>query len=394
MSAADLTTLTLLAIPAAGSSLYLLLLTLLSGRPRPPPRSRREVRFDIVIPAHNEEGNIANVVRSAQAIDWPADRFRVVVVADNCSDNTAQIAADCGAQVLVRRNTHLRGKGYALEYAFAESRSRQWAEAVAVIDADSRASTNFLEAIATRLEQGEQAVQVHYGVANIHASWRTRLMAIAMAAFHRVRSRGRERLGVSCGIRGNGWALTHAVLEIAPFASYSLAEDLEYGIELGLRGIRVAYADEAWSDGDMVSGARDSSSQRRRWEQGRMELLRARTGPLLRSAVTKRSLLCLDLALDLLVLPLSYIALLSVLLSTLALLLAPAGAFADGWFLLGASCCASITLYILRGWQLSATGARGLLDLLRAPFFVTWKVAVMISGKRTTEWVRTRREGR
>jgi cellulose synthase/poly-beta-1,6-N-acetylglucosamine synthase-like glycosyltransferase len=349
------------------------------------------MRFDVIIPAHDEEAGIAAAVRSVLSVDWPADRFRVVVVADNCTDATAAVAADAGAQVLVRRNPELRGKGHALADAFRDSRERGWADAVAIIDADSRVSANLIEAVASRMERGEKAVQVHYGVSNIHSSWRTRLMAIAMAAFHVVRSRGRERLGLSCGIRGNGWALTHALLEQVPYTSYSLAEDLEFGVELGMRGVRVAYADEAHCDGEMVSGEKDARSQRRRWEQGRAAILRSKTLPLLKQAVSARSLVCLDLAMDLLVLPLSYVALNAAALTAAGWLLVPTDRTGP-WFWTGLLCSAALVLYILRGWQLSGTGTRGLLDLLRAPFFLVWKLGVMFRGQRTTEWVRTKRK--
>lgn len=383
----------ILAIPAAGSSLYLLALTLLSAKPRSWPRSSRSTRFDIIIPAHNEEAGIAAAVRSALAVDWPRDRFRVLVVADNCTDATAEAAAGAGAEVLVRRNAAQRGKGYALAYAFAESRRGGNADAVVIIDADSRVSSNLLEAFAARMERGEQAVQAHYGVSNVQASWRTRLMAIALAAFHRVRSRARERIGVSCGVRGNGWALTHALLDRVPYASFSLAEDLEFGIELGLRGIRVAYADEANCDGEMVSGEKAARSQRRRWEHGRAMLWRTALLPLLKRSVTAPSLMCFDLAMDLLVLPLSYSALNAVALTLAGWLLAADGAGHSPWFWTGALSCAALALYVLRGWQLSQTGVRGLFDLLRAPFFLAWKLIVILRGWRTGEWVRTNREG-
>jgi cellulose synthase/poly-beta-1,6-N-acetylglucosamine synthase-like glycosyltransferase len=382
--------LSILAIPATGSAAYLLLLTLLSGRPHVPAAPSRRLRFDVVIPAHNEEPGIAGVVESVQGVDWPRDGFRVLVVADNCTDDTAAAARRAGAEVLVRQDAALRGKGYALAHAFEASRRAEWADAVVVVDADSRVSANLLVAIASRIERGEHAVQVHYGVANVHASWRTRLMAIAMAAFHRVRSRGRERLRLSCGIRGNGWALTHQLLRQVPYASFSLTEDLEYGIALGAKGIRVAYADEADCDGEMVSREQDARSQRRRWEQGRLALLRANAWPLLKHAVRNRSAICLDLALDLLVLPLSYLVLGAVALTAASLALAPS----SGWPLLALATDAALVAYVLRGWQLSGAGLRGLADLTRAPFFVAWKVVLMLGGRRAGEWVRTKREER
>ena len=289
-----------LALPAIAVSLYLLLFTLLSRDPTVIPRSSRRLRFDVIVPAHNEAAVIEAVVASLRKLDWPTDRFRVVVVADNCTDTTAVLARAAGAEVLERQHEILRGKGYALEFAFEASRVKNWAYAVVVVDADTVVSPNLLEACAARIESGAKAVQAHYAVLNAQASWRTRLMAIAMAAFHQVRSRARERLQLSCGIRGNGWCVTHLLLAQVPYRAFSLTEDLEYGIDLGLAGVRVHYADEAQVAAMMVSGEQASRSQRQRWEEGRFQLIRSRTLPLLKAATRSGGAVCLDLALDLL----------------------------------------------------------------------------------------------
>ncbi|MBS0419112.1 MAG: glycosyltransferase [Proteobacteria bacterium] len=380
------------AVPATAASAYLLLLTLLSARLPPRPSSERKLRFDVIVPAHNEHAVIANIIASLQQLDWPKDRYRIVVVADNCTDDTAAIATAAGAHVMQRVDQNERGKGYALKFAFAASRARQWADAVVVIDADAKASPNLLEAFAQRIEAGEQAVQAHYGVSNTDASWRTRLLSIAKASFHIVRSRARERLRLSCGIRGNGWCVTHALLEKVPYRAFSLTEDLEFGIELGMSGHRVAYADEAHADAEMVTGEKDARKQRQRWEQGRFQLVRQKTLPLLKRALLQHSAVCFDLALDLMVLPLSYVALNVAALVALAAVATTQGVSAT-WLWLGLGCGASLFLYTLRGWQLSGAGMRGLLDLARVPFFLIWKIAVMARGRHSKEWVRTNREG-
>ena len=164
-----------LAVPTALACLYLLVLTLLSARLRPPPPSLRRVRFDVVVPAHDEAEVIERTVRSLLQLDWPRDAFRVLVIADNCSDATAALARACGASVLERHDTSRRGKGYALEFAFEHCRRDGFAQALVVVDADSEVSANLLEAFATRIERGTQALQVHYGVLNPRVSWRTRL---------------------------------------------------------------------------------------------------------------------------------------------------------------------------------------------------------------------------
>ncbi len=380
-------------VPAIAACLYLFVLTMLSAELPLLPPSRRQLRFDIIVPAHNEESVIAAAVASLKSVDWPQDRFRVVVVADNCTDATAAIASSAGAHVMQRQDFEHRGKGYALDFAFKASRARHWADAVVVVDADAKVSPNLLEAFARRLERGDQAVQAHYGVSNTNASWRTRLLSIAKAAFHIVRSRSRERLKLSCGIRGNGWCVTHALLDKVPYQAFSLTEDLEYGIALGMAGFRVAYADDAHSDAEMVSGEKDSRKQRQRWEQGRFQLLRSRTLPLLGLALT-RDRVCLDLAFDLLVLPLSYVALNVVVFLGLAVVGAGAGQLSVAWEWLAIGCCLALVLHILRGWQLSGAGLRGLLDLGRAPFFLVWKLMVMLGSRGgSREWVRTKREG-
>jgi cellulose synthase/poly-beta-1,6-N-acetylglucosamine synthase-like glycosyltransferase len=371
---------------------YLLLLTLLSRAPPALAPSSRRQHFDVIVPAHNEAAVIQRVLASLRQLDWPADGMRLMVVADNCTDATAELARAAGALVLERFDTRRRGKGHALELAFQASKDHGWADAVVVVDADSEVSVNLLEVFASQLERGAEVMQAHHGVLNALASWRTRLLAIAMTTFHRVRSRARERLQLSCGLRGNGWCITHRLLNRVPYRAFSLAEDIEYGIDLGLAGQRVHYADQAQVAGLMVSGEQAARSQRQRWESGRFQLVRLRTLPLLKAAISSGSRVCLDLALDLLVPPLSYVAL------NVALLIGLAGAASlwdptlQPWLWLGLMCAASLCLHVLRGWQLSGVGWRGLLDLLRAPWFVLWKLLLMLRTRDSAEWVRTQRE--
>ncbi|WP_141279986.1 MULTISPECIES: glycosyltransferase family 2 protein, partial [unclassified Myxococcus] len=265
-------------LPVAVACGYLLTLTLLSYRPQPPATRIGPRKFDIIIPSHNEELGIARTVKNLSEVDYPAHLRRIIVVADNCSDATAQKAREAGAFVLERQDTTKRGKGYALAHAFEFSQQDGFAEAVVVVDADTVVSPNLLTAFAKRIEgvegskagvEGAHAMQAHYGVMNPTASWRTRLMTIALGMFHKVRSQGRETLGVSCGLRGNGMCFTHHALAKVPHDAFSVVEDLEYGIRLAQNDFRVHYVWEAEVLGEMVSGEKQSRSQRQRWEGGR-----------------------------------------------------------------------------------------------------------------------------
>jgi cellulose synthase/poly-beta-1,6-N-acetylglucosamine synthase-like glycosyltransferase len=380
----------IVAVPATAACLYLLVLTCLSGRSSSPARSSRTPFFDVIVPAHNEATGIAKTISSLQQLDWPADRFRIVVVADNCTDETASIARVAGATVLERQDSTRLGKGYALAHAFTWSRSSGLAAAVVIVDADSVASANLLESFAARIEAGECALQAHYGVLNTMQSWRTRLMAIALGCFHKVRSRARERMGLSCGIRGNGWCVTHALLEKVPYESFSLTEDIEFGIAVGLAGHRVVYSDESHVNGEMVTTESAARSQRQRWEGGRLELIRSKLSALLRAAVGRPSRVCLDLAFDLLLPPLSYVVLNVVAVLILALL--GLGGLREALLVVGLLDVAALVLYVARGWMVSETGLVGLGDLLRVPFFLLWKIVIVRIQPKPRTWVRTQRE--
>jgi cellulose synthase/poly-beta-1,6-N-acetylglucosamine synthase-like glycosyltransferase len=381
-------------VPTTAACIYLLVLTCLSGRGGASRSSNRTLFFDVIVPAHNEVGGILRTISNLQQLDWPAHRFRVVVIADNCTDETARVAQEAGAIVIERHDPLHRGKGYALAHAFSWSRADQKADAVVVVDADSKASANLLESFAARIEQGSHVLQAHYGVLNASASWRTRLMAIALGSIHKLRSRARERLGLSCGIRGNGWCVTHALLDEIPYQAYSLTEDVEFGVDLGLAGHRVAYCDEAHVNGEMVSTETAARSQRHRWESGRLRLVRSKVPVLLYRAAIGPSLVCLDLALDLLVLPLSYIVLSAAVLLAVGIALSLMSRSEFRLAVLGAGIfdCAALAAYVCRGWVLSGIGMQGFWDLLRVPGFILWKLRLLVSGPKTTTWIRTKRE--
>jgi 1,2-diacylglycerol 3-beta-glucosyltransferase len=391
--------LALLALPILVAAAYLLVLALAAREPAPPPDERGSapprLRFDIVVPAHDEEAGIEGTLRSLFSLDYPRDLVRIFVVADNCGDATAARAEAAGALVLVRDDPTRRGKGYALAHAFAKIIEDAIADVVVVVDADTEVSENLLRAFARRFEAGAPAAQASYGVRNPASSWRTRLMVLSFALFHVTRSLGRERLGLSSGLRGNGMAIERALLTRVPYGAFSIVEDVEYGLALGEAGQRIHYVHEASVRGVMVAGERASRSQRRRWEQGRRALARTRGPSLLLSALRRRDPMLLDLALDLLVPPLATLSLLTLAGAVPMFLRAGLGGPlwpAAPWLV----AALFLVVYVVRGWMLSGTGPRGLVDLLVfAPAYVVWKIMLSLrpGPRRSAEWVRTGREG-
>jgi 1,2-diacylglycerol 3-beta-glucosyltransferase len=378
--------LALAALPPLLASLYLGLLTLCSRRRVRPATSERP-RFICVVPAHDEAKTIARTVESLHASRYPETLRRVWVVADNCTDETAARAREAGAEVLVRDEPDRRGKGYALELAFDRALAGGWADAVVVVDADTEVNPEFLEAFAAAISRGAPAAQAGSGVLNPNDSWRTQLMALALTLFNGVRSLGREQLGLSCGLRGNGMCLTTRALRAEPYRAFSLVEDLEYGVSLGRAGLRVRYVPEARVLSAMVSTQAAAASQRVRWEEGRAELATRSRWPLLAEALRRADLVLLDLALDLFVPPLTRLVLwlgagtlASALLWALSQDALALAVWSAGDLLVAA--------YVLRGLWISGVGAQ---VLLAVPRFVKWKLSL---GKQAAprEWVRTARE--
>ncbi|HEX9243399.1 MAG TPA: glycosyltransferase [Anaeromyxobacter sp.] len=380
-------------VPVLLASLYLAGLAALSRRAPTPAYGAPALRFDVVVPAHDEEAGIAATVRSMLAVDYPPELRRVLVVADNCSDATAERALRAGARVLVRDDPDRRGKGHALAFAFERVLADGFADAVVVVDADATVSRNVLRAFSARLLAGARAAQSENLVGNPYATWRTGIVAIAFALIHTVRSLARERLGLSSGLSGTGMCFSAALLREVPHRAASIVEDLEYGIEIGLAGHRVHFVPEAWVRSDMSTTEAGSRSQRARWEDGRRQMARRHVLPLLRRGIAARDPVLLDLAADLLVPPLSTLG--AVALAGFAA--AAAASWARGTALVAAWAWAASVLavvaYVTRGWQVSGTGWRGLAALGHAPVFLVWRLGVAWTRRLRAPdtWVRTTR---
>jgi len=388
------TALALSSVPALLASTYLGVLAIVARRRAAPGiRGMSTTRFDVIVPAHNEEGGIGSTLASLKSVVYPSELVRVIVVADNCTDDTAARARAAGALVLERWDPERRGKGYAVAHGVEASLAHGFADAVAVVDADTTVSTNLLAAFDAGVSAGHDALQAHYGVRNPNDSRRTRLASLGFALFHGVRSAARERLRLSCGLRGNGMCFRTALLRRVPPRAFSVAEDVEYGIHLGLEGVRVAYVGEAQVVGEMPTKSDASRAQRERWEGGRRALARQYIPALLRRAVARRDAVMLDLALDLLVPPLSRVVAWIIVgwtLSAVALIWTGSARLA---LALWTAAALSILAYIVRGCTMSQLGVRSAGDLVWGPAYMLWKLSVSRRpASAGDEWVRTIRE--
>lgn len=365
----------------------LLVLTTASWLPRAREREHDSATGDflltVLVPAHNEEALIGRCVRSIAASAGPGVDLRVI--AHNCTDATAAAAETAGARVMVLNDPDRKGKGCALSYGFAEALAGP-SQAVLVIDADSVVSPGLIAAVRQRFLTGAKAVQCRYDVLNSDGSDRTRLMALAFHGFNLIRPRGREGLGLSAGILGNGFALHREVLTRIPYGAYSVVEDLEYHLALVRAGIRVEFADTATVNGEMPCSDQGASTQRARWEGGRRRMVR-RWVPLLMGDVLRGRVRLLEPLLDLLSAP----------IATEVCLLLVAACLPVEWIRLYA-----LGGFLVLGLHVSAasacgSGLRGTMKVLATvPGYIVWKFRILPevwrASRADSSWVRTARD--
>jgi cellulose synthase/poly-beta-1,6-N-acetylglucosamine synthase-like glycosyltransferase len=381
----------------AGLTGYLLLLTGAAlwarwfGTALPPDGVQRR-RFAILVPAHDEQSTIGRLLASTAALDYPASRYDVIVVADNCSDRTAEIARAKGAQVEERFNQADRGKGYALRWLLARLRERGARyDAYVIIDADTVVQPNFLRRLDAHFEAGSAVVQVYYTVLNVGESPLAALRYAALAALHYLRPLGRRQLGLSCGLKGNGMGFLADVLDQHGWEWFTLAEDVEFHLALVASGLRVDFVPETAVLADMPVSYAQAESQNARWERGRIEMLRERGPALLLAGLRHRDPVRLDAIAEQLIPPLSVPVVLAGALIGVSLLVRAWLAVLLAGFSLGGQAA-----YLLTGLLLVGAPWRVYRSLAYAPGYIGWKLWLYgrsLAARGASPWVRTARTG-
>jgi 1,2-diacylglycerol 3-beta-glucosyltransferase len=383
-------------LPVAAASLYLLTLALASfRRQRVPPAAEPAPLLAVLVPAHDEEDLVGRCVASLLDQTYPRDRFRVIVIADNCGDRTAEVAGTAGAEVLVRRDEHQVGKGYALRWAMDRlvGVRPEPVDAVVVVDADSIADRELLAQLAAAHADGADAVQAEYLVLADGGSTRARLVAAAFLLFHRVRFGGRAALGLPASLVGNGMLFSRRLLETLPWNAFTGVEDLEYTIELRLAGVRPRFAGAARVSGPVPHGYRGMRGQRLRWEGGRWHVVRSRLLPLLAHAV-RRDPGVLDAAVDLAVPPLGLLAMgtaAGIVVTAVAAALGLAAVWSLSPWLVAV---AALPAFVLLGLRSAGAPPDAWLALLESPRFLAWKALTYVriaAGFDPRRWERAER---
>jgi cellulose synthase/poly-beta-1,6-N-acetylglucosamine synthase-like glycosyltransferase len=343
----------------------------------------------VVVPAHNEALSISDTVRSVLCVSHSATR--VLVIADNCSDGTAELARTEGATVIERNDDTRRGKGYALAFARDYLASAPPA-AVFILDADCRIERGSAELLASiAVARGEPVQARNLLSAPADAPPLVLLSNFAFLLKNLVRARGMYRLGGGITLSGTGMAFPWKTFAQAELATSDAVEDLRLALALASKGTKVHLCEDV----QVTSAAaepRDSMDQRRRWEHGFLTNASRHGLPLLLEGAARRSRHLAVLGAHMLVPPLALLFLVAfAALLPAGVLVAWNGNSVPAMLLLGALVCGIVTTAL--AWHREGRLTLSARTLIRAPLYILWKLPLYLGffSARQTEWNRTRR---
>jgi 1,2-diacylglycerol 3-beta-glucosyltransferase len=356
---------------------------------RPPATIRR---FNVFVPAHNEELYLPRLLASLRLQEYPSDRFVVTVIADNCSDRTVSRCHEAGVAVLERTDPDRRGKGHAIGWAI-ERIDLDAFDAIVIVDGDSVVGTGLLKHLNFQMELGDRVIQCYNGVANPGQTWFTRLMDVSRTIANEILHPAKRKLGLSSHLMGNGMCFGVDVLRQFGWGAFLVGEDWEYYARLILGGSHVGYNRHAAVYHQESVNLQQASSQRMRWSGGRFEVLRLYGPALLLQGLRRRSLTCIDASLPL-VFPNPSLGMNLTLLGM---------ALAGGAWLIGHDATLTVWFAVLAALQLimfmigvlyTKNKVANALALFLAPAFLVWKLGIdllSLCGFGTKQWKPTAR---
>ena len=234
--------------------------------------AKKNHKFAVVISARNESAVIGQLIHSIKVQNYPSELIDVFVIADNCTDNTADVAREAGATVFPRFNSEQVGKGYALDYGFNVILS-QYAdrgyEAYFVFDADNVLDVNYFREMNKTFDNGAVASTSYRNSKNYDSNWISAGYAVWFLREAKFLNQARLTLNTSCAISGTGFFISAKVIERnGGWKWHLLTEDIEFSANSILEGERISYTPTAILYDEQPITFRDSWNQRFRWAKG------------------------------------------------------------------------------------------------------------------------------
>lgn len=381
LPALSLLALTLAALPVAEATHQVL-----------EPSTAALARVAVLVPAHNESANLLPTIACLECQLNPQDRL--LVIADNCDDDTAEVARRAGALVIERSDALLRGKGYALAFGVDHLRADP-PDVVLVVDADCVLSPGAVACIAQRcLGSGKPVQMLNLMHAPSIATLRLRLLEFAMLMKNLVRPLGSFRLGGACHLMGTGMALPWSLMSTAKLATGHITEDLKLGVDLAVAGFAPLFLPQVRVSSSFPLDSGAARAQKSRWEHGHLATLTQELPSLARVALNSGSLALIALTMDLMIPPL---ALYFMVLALALVLCLSAAALWPVWqpaAALVSAAAFSLGLSVGLTWWRFGRHLLSAGELLRTPLYAAWKIPVYVAYffRSKSAWVRTKRD--
>jgi cellulose synthase/poly-beta-1,6-N-acetylglucosamine synthase-like glycosyltransferase len=351
------------------------------------------VRVAVLVPAHNESSNVLPTIQCLKSQLGPRDSL--LVIADNCVDDTATLARSAGAQVIERRNSELRGKGYALAFGVDYLRADP-PDVVLVVDADCVVTDGAVACIAQHCQATGKPVQMlNLMSAGADAGLKLRVLEFAMLMKNLVRPLGSFRLGGACHLMGTGMALPWSLMSVAKLATGHITEDMKLGVDLAVAGFAPQFLPQVRVSSAFPMDTGVAKVQKSRWEHGHLATLAEELPGLSIAAIKSGNPALIVMTMDLMIPPVALYLLVLGVIWTLSL---AAALFWPVWHLAAlftSTAMLSFCLTIGLAWLRFGRHLLSAAELFSTPLYALWKVPVYLAYfflKKRSGWVRTKRE--
>ena len=279
-------------------ALYQFAISIFGIRHRKEPITRKpEKRFAVVIPAHNEERVVGPLIDSLKSQHYPDTLFDIHLIADNCTDHTADVGRRHGAIVHERTDHKNVGKGYAIKWMIEKLKEYGSSyDALVMFDADNLVHPDFLSIMNEKLCSGHKVIQGYLGVKNPFDTWVSVSLAISYWYDNRMWQHARSRLGLPCALGGTGLCIDYPLLQEMGWTATGLTEDLEFGVRCVEHDIIPVWAHDAKVYDEKPVTFMASFHQRLRWQQGHFNCAKRYLVSLVRDSIKERRFIKFDLA--------------------------------------------------------------------------------------------------
>ncbi|MGL5076959.1 MAG: glycosyltransferase family 2 protein [Waterburya sp.] len=345
----------------------------------------------VLIPAHNEAEQIQSVLEVL--LQQVTTQDQIIVIADNCHDNTAELAKAKGVTVLERENLTYRGKGYALDYAMQQIKDHP-PEVLVILDGDCIIEPDTLKNITCKAIATGRPVQATYLMEQPEdPSLKDNISMFSLKVKNFVRLLGLNRLGWHCLLTGSGMAFPWSLISQVSLAGSKTTDDTQLTVDLALAGSTPVFCENALVVGRLMKG-QDAESQRSRWEHGHIEMILVEAPRLFKAFVKTGNLAALGLALDISVPPLSLL----VMTWMISLLITWLAAIIGGTSIIPAIVVSLAGVFLITGvllaWVKFGRSDLPLQNLIAIPFYMLSKIPIYLKFlvKPQSRWLKTERD--